>query len=37
MRRKGGHKWNPLPFLLVFLVGLTIFLYPTLNSYFTGK
>ena len=37
MRRKGGHKGNLLPFLLVFLVGLTIFLYPTLNSYFTGK
>lgn len=37
MRRKRGHKGNLLPLLLVFLVGLTIFLYPTLNSYFTGK
>ena len=37
MRRKGGHKGKMLPLLLVFLVGLAIFLYPTLNSYFTGK
>ena len=37
MRRKRGHKGNLLPLLLVFLVGLAVFLYPTLNSYFTGK